>query len=57
MTAYWSTVPGIESFDAELCRGQVAILVRLAQGLMNASLPEIAVQRENRHETAGDKKP
>jgi hypothetical protein len=57
MTAYWSTVPGIESFDAELCRRQIGVLARLADGLMTASLPEIAVPRENRSDVAREKKP
>lgn len=57
MTAYWSTVPGIESFDAELCRRQVGVLARLAGGLMNASLSQIAVADQNQRNTAGETKP
>jgi hypothetical protein len=43
MSAYWSTAPGIESFDAELCSRQVAVLVRLTGALMDANLADIAV--------------
>ena len=42
MSAYWSTSPGIESFDAELCSRQVAVLVRLTGALMDADLATIA---------------
>ena len=36
MSAYWSTVPGIESFDARLCRQQLSVLVELTRTLMDA---------------------
>lgn len=44
MTAYWSTVPGIESFDRELCYQQIAVLVRLTRELMITDLAEIATE-------------
>ncbi len=43
MTAYWSTAPGLESFDAELARRQIAVLTRLTDALMQADLDDIAV--------------
>lgn len=43
MSGYWSTTPGIDSFDAELCRRQVDVLVRLTRTLMDADLADIAV--------------
>ena len=43
MSAYWSTAPGIESFDSELCRRQIGVLVRLTDALMDANLADIAV--------------
>jgi hypothetical protein len=48
MSAYWSTAPGIESFDAELARRQVAMLVQLTAGLMTAELADIAVPAKSR---------
>lgn len=45
MGAYWSTAPGIESFDAELCFRQTAVLVRLTDLLMSSELADIAVPR------------
>lgn len=43
MSGYWTTKPGMESFDAELCRRQLGVLVRLTQTLMDTDLDEIAV--------------
>lgn len=43
MSGYWTTTPGIESFDAELCRRQLDVLVTLTRVLMNADLADIAV--------------
>jgi hypothetical protein len=43
MSGYWTTTPGIESFDAELCHQQIGLLVSLTQVLMEASLADIAV--------------
>ena len=43
MSGYWTTTPGIESFDARLCRQQIDLLVSLTQVLMQASLADIAV--------------
>ena len=43
MSGYWTTTPGIESFDAELCRRQIGVLVSLTQTLMDADLEDIAV--------------
>ena len=42
MSAYWSTTPGIESFDRELCRRQIGVLVRLTRQLMQGELAEMA---------------
>jgi hypothetical protein len=42
MSAYWATTPGIESFDRELCRRQIAVLVRLTRQLMQGELAEMA---------------
>jgi hypothetical protein len=50
MSAYWATSPGIESFDVGLARRQVAVLVRLTAGLVEADLADIAVpDRVKRH--------
>jgi hypothetical protein len=50
MSAYWSTAPGIESFDSELCNRQIAVLVRLTDALMAAELADIAVpDRAKKH--------
>jgi hypothetical protein len=57
MTAYWSTVPGIESFDADLCRRQIAVLIRLTDGLLNATLPEIAAHGQNHGQRPAEDKP
>jgi hypothetical protein len=46
MSAYWATTPGIESFDRELCRRQIAVLVRLTRELMQAELAEVALAPE-----------
>ncbi len=43
MSGYWTTTPGIESFDAGLCYQQIGLLVSLTQVLMEASLVDIAV--------------
>jgi hypothetical protein len=48
MSAYWSTAPGIESFDSELARRQVAMLAWLTAGLMTADLDDIAVPAKPR---------
>jgi hypothetical protein len=48
MSAYWSTAPGIESFDSELARRQVAMLAWLTAGLMTAELDDIAVPAKSR---------
>ncbi len=45
MSGYWTTTPGIESFDAELCRRQLEVLVALTRVLMDADLADIAVPR------------
>ena len=50
MSAYWSTLPGIESFDAELASRQIAVLTRLTAALMDADLAEITVpDRAKKH--------
>lgn len=43
MSAYWSTVPGLESFDSALARRQIGVLTRLTALLMQAERAEIAV--------------
>lgn len=43
MSGYWSTTTGLESFDLELCRQQVGVMVDLTGALMNAELDEIAI--------------
>jgi hypothetical protein len=43
MSGYWTTTTGIESFDVELCRRQVGVLISLTQALMDAGLADIAV--------------
>jgi hypothetical protein len=43
MSAYWSTAPGIESFDAGLARRQVGMLVRLTGGFLTEDLDALAV--------------
>ena len=43
MSAYWSTAPGLESFDSELCYRQVGALVSMTADLIAAPLAEIAV--------------
>ncbi len=43
MSGYWSTSPGLESFDAELCRQQLGLLVSLTAALMSEELETIAV--------------
>lgn len=43
MSAYWSTRPGLESFDAALARRQLAVLAELTGRLMAAELDEVAV--------------
>lgn len=50
MSAYWSTAPGIESFDSELCFRQIAVLARLTDFLLEADLADIAVpDRAQKH--------
>jgi hypothetical protein len=43
MSGYWTTTPGLESFDKDLCLRQVAALVQLTDALMNVELSKIAV--------------
>ncbi len=43
MSGYWTTTPGLESYDNELARRQIAVLVTLTQALMDAELEDIAV--------------
>lgn len=43
MSAYWSTAPGIESFDADLARRQLGVLVRLTETLLTENLATLAV--------------
>ena len=43
MSGYWTTTPGLESFDKELCAQQIAVLVTLTGALMDADLSDIAV--------------
>ena len=43
MSGYWTTTPGLESFDRELCAGQIGVLVALTGALMDADLDEISV--------------
>jgi hypothetical protein len=43
MSIYWSTVPGIESFDAGLARRQIGVLTRLTAELLRADLAAMAV--------------
>jgi hypothetical protein len=43
MSGYWTTTPGIESFDKTLCYKQVGVLIALTQGLMDVDLDDIAV--------------
>lgn len=43
MSGYWTTTPGIESFDKDLCFRQVGALVQLTDALMTADLSDIAV--------------
>lgn len=45
MSGYWTTTPGLESFDQELCFRQVAALVSMTGALLRADLAEIAVPR------------
>jgi hypothetical protein len=50
MSAYWSTSPGIESFDAELANRQIAVVARLTAALLEAELADIAVpDRAKKH--------
>ncbi len=50
MSAYWSTRPGIESFDAELGVRQIAMMTELTRTLMSADLDEIAIPAKPRPE-------
>jgi len=43
MSGYWTTTPGMESFDAALAHKQVGVVVILTGELMAADLDEIAV--------------
>jgi len=43
MSGYWTTTPGLESFDKELGFRQIGALVQLTEALMTADLEEIAV--------------
>jgi hypothetical protein len=43
MSAYWSTAPGIESFDSALAHRQIGVLTRLTAFLMQAEAGEITV--------------
>jgi hypothetical protein len=43
MSGYWTTTPGLESFDKILCYKQVGMLTSLTQVLMGADLAAIAV--------------
>jgi len=43
MSGYWTTTPGIESYDNDLARRQIGALVMLTQSLMEAELDDIAV--------------
>ena len=45
MSGYWTTKPGIESFDKELGFRQIAALVQLTDALMTADLKDIAVPK------------
>jgi hypothetical protein len=42
MSAYWSTRPGIESFDATVAMGQLDVLRQLTEGLMETELRDVA---------------
>ncbi len=42
MGAYWSVEPGIESFDAELARRQLGMLVQLTESLLTEDLAPLA---------------
>jgi hypothetical protein len=43
MSGYWTTTPGIESFNQTLCARQIGVLVALTGALMDADLDEISV--------------
>jgi len=43
MSGYWTTAPGIESYDNDLARRQIAVLVTLTQVLVDADLEAVAV--------------
>jgi len=43
MSGYWTTTPGIESFDEALCYQQIGVLVALTQALMDVDLDDVAV--------------
>ena len=47
MSGYWSTEPGIESFDAELFSKQLGALVMMTTLLMDADPGEIAIQSQD----------
>ena len=44
MSGYWTTTPGLESFDKKLCARQVGVMVSLTQALLDADLNEIGVE-------------
>ena len=43
MSGYWTTTPGIEAFDADLCYRQIGVLVAMTGALMDSDLDEIGV--------------
>jgi hypothetical protein len=44
MSGYWTTTPGLESFDKKLCARQVGVMVALTQALLDADLDEIGIE-------------
>jgi hypothetical protein len=45
MSGYWTTTPGVESFDKDLCFRQIGALVQLTDALMTADSEAIAVPK------------
>jgi hypothetical protein len=45
MSGYWTTTPGVESFDKDLCFRQIGALVQLTDALMTADSETIAVPK------------
>ena len=43
MSGYWTTTPGMESFDKDLCFRQLSALVTMTTALMDTNLDDIAV--------------